>query len=90
MLQINSIEKPYPIIRFLELLGGAPSDPAGFGVSDPAGFAVSDPAGLSASFDPSDWESAHPDGISYADEFRYLPDGFLCGMLLTWQRRTFL
>ena len=22
------------------------------------------------------WESAHPNGISYADGFRYLPDGF--------------
>ena len=27
-------------------------------------------------------ESAHPNGISYADGFRYLPDEFLCWMLL--------
>ena len=28
------------------------------------------------------WESAHPIGISYADVFRYLPDGSVCWMLL--------
>ena len=28
------------------------------------------------------WKSAHPIGISYADGFRYLPDGSVYWMLL--------
>ena len=33
-------------------------------------------------FNPQNWELPHPNGISYADGFRYLPDGFFfCALL---------
>ena len=33
------------------------------------------------------WESAHPNGVSYADGFRYLTNGFFCWMLLGGLKR---
>ena len=36
------------------------------------------------------WKTAHPIGISYANRFRYLPDGSVCWMLLWGKRRKFL